>query len=302
MNISQDDEHVTFLLNEMAMQRGWSSKTLESYQSDLLDVQDMIHKRGKNLFTAGEDDLLLYLAGLRRRGLRDATIRRRRCVLSVWFSYLMNEDIRSDNPLRSIPTQGRRRSLPKFLSEVDVDALLAAPDEATNVGLRDRCMLELLYATGMRVSELAGLRLSSLDKAAACLRVIGKGNKERLIPYGEEASFWLEKYLAQRIRQRDMQGNPYVFPGRGGKAMSRQNFWLRIRLLARQAGISPAPSPHTLRHAFATHLLDHGADLRAVQMLLGHANISTTEIYTHISRARLREAVNRVHPLGNGSG
>jgi len=284
------------------MQRGWSSKTLESYQSDLLDVQEVIRKRGKNLFTAEEEDLLIYLAGLSRHGLTNATIRRRRSALSVWFSYLMSEDIRSDNPLSSIPAPSRNRSLPKLLSEADVDSLLAAPDESTTVGLRDRCMLELLYATGMRVSELAGLRLSGLDKAAACLRVIGKGNQERLIPFGEEANLWLEQYLALRGRQRGMEGNPYVFPGRAGKAMSRQNFWLRIRLLAKRAGISPLPSPHTLRHAFATHLLDHGADLRAVQMLLGHANISTTEIYTHISRARLREAVNRVHPLGKGSG
>lgn len=296
-----DDERITRLLYEMAMQRGWSPQTLAAYRSDLMDSCAFIRIRGRDLFTATEDDLLHYLAGLRQRGLKDATIRRRRSALAVWFTNLISENIRSDNPVRSIPSLSRRRGLPKFLSEMDVDALLAAPDVSTVIGLRDRCMLELLYATGMRVSELVNLRPSNLDMPAGCLRVIGKGNKERLIPFGEEAQSWLEKYLSQRSLRKSNRGSPYCFPGRNGRAMTRQNFWYRIRSLAKQAGISPLPSPHTLRHAFATHLLDHGADLRAVQMLLGHANISTTEIYTHVSRLRLREMVNRVHPLGKGS-
>ncbi len=301
MSISKDNDRVIRLLNEMAMQRGWSSKTLISYQFDLLDAQNFVRESGRDLLTANEDDMLRYLAWLRRKGLRDTTIRRRRSALAVWFSYLASEEIRGDNPVRSIPAQGRKRPLPRFLSEVDVEALLAAPDVSTPVGLRDRCMLELLYATGMRVSELVGLTLSSLDMSAGCLRVVGKGNKERLIPFGEQAHAWLEQYLVQRSARQDARGSPYLFPGRGGKAMSRQNFWQRIRELAKKAGISPLPSPHTLRHAFATHLLDHGADLRVVQMLLGHANISTTEIYTHISRARRHGPGNKAHPLGKGS-
>lgn len=174
MSISQANDRLIRLLNEMAMQRGWSSKTLVSYRSDLLDAQNFVQESKKNLFTANKEDMLRYLAWLRRKGLRDATIRRRRSALAVWFSYLVSEEIRDDNPVRSIPAQGRKRPLPRFLSEVNVEALLAAPDVSTPVGLRDRCMLELLYATGMRVSELVGLTLSSLDMSAACLRVVGK--------------------------------------------------------------------------------------------------------------------------------
>jgi len=296
-----NDETVLNLLHEIAMQRGWSPQTLAAYRTDLRHAHLFISKRGRDLFTANEDDLLHYLAFLRRLGLKDASIRRRRSALTVWFTNLIAENRRSDNPVRSVPALSRSRNLPKFLSELNVEALLEAPDVSTLIGLRDRCMLELLYATGMRVSELVGLRISNLDMLAGSLRVVGKGNRERLIPFGEEALSWLQAYLPQHSRQQESQASPYCFPGRNGMAMTRQNFWHRVRLLARIAGISPLPSPHTLRHAFATHLLDHGADLRAVQMLLGHANISTTEIYTHISRLRLREMVNRAHPLGKGS-
>jgi integrase/recombinase XerD len=229
--------------------------------------------------------------------MKESTIQRRRSALSTWYNYLQDQGIREDHPARHLPRLRKSRPLPKLLSEQDVEALLLAPDVATQTGLRDRCMLEVLYATGLRVSELVNLTLSQVDLAAGLVRVVGKGDKERLVPFGDEAGRWLTAWLAARPSR---PAGPYFFAGRAGKAMSRQNFWQRIKLYASKAGISPLPSPHTLRHAFATHLLNHGADLRVVQMLLGHANVTTTEIYTHVSRTRLHDLVNQSHPLGSG--
>ncbi|MDQ6986263.1 MAG: tyrosine recombinase [Mariprofundaceae bacterium] len=299
-------ERIEGLLHRLAMLRGFSPQTVAAYQSDLNDVEVFLEKKGSNLFQADESLIEAYLSLLNRRGMADATIRRRRSALSTWFSLLLAEGLRSDHPCKRLPPQRRRRPLPKMLSEVEVEVLLAAPDVGSDLGLRDRCMIELLYASGLRVSELVGLRSSQIDTRAMLLRVIGKGDKERLVPYGEEAAQWLERWDAVRKDMTVRQGmktpvSAFLFPGRSGKAMTRQNFWQRLRRYAMQAGLQRMPSPHTLRHAFATHLLNHGADLRAVQMLLGHANISTTEIYTHISRVRLHEAVNRAHPLGKGA-
>jgi len=299
-------ERIEGLLHRLAMLRGFSSQTVAAYQADLNDAEAFLERKGSNLFQADETLIEAYLAQLNRRRMADATIRRRRSALSTWFSLLLAEGLRSDHPCKRLPPQRRRRPLPKMLSEAEVEALLAAPDVGNDVGLRDRCMIELLYASGLRVSELVNLRISQVDTRAMLLRVIGKGDKERLVPYGEEAAQWLARWDAVRksliVRQGvQASASAFLFPGRSGKAMTRQNFWKRLRHYALKAGLQRLPSPHTLRHAFATHLLNHGADLRAVQMLLGHANISTTEIYTHISRVRLHEAVNRAHPLGKGS-
>jgi len=296
-------ERIEGLLHRLAMLRGFSKQTLVSYQTDLNDVQHFLKTKGSSLFIADEPLIEAYLATLNRRGLADSTIRRRRSAMSSWFSFLLAEGLREDHPCKRLPPQRLRRPLPKMLSEAEVEALLAAPDVNDYHGLRDRCMLELLYASGLRVSELVGLRSGQLDKNAMLLRVVGKGDKERLVPYGEEAAVWLKRWEGMKSsveKQGSKVSGSFLFPGRGGKPMSRQNFWLRLRRYAIIAGLQRLPSPHTLRHAFATHLLNHGADLRAVQMLLGHANISTTEIYTHISRVRLHEAVNRAHPLGKG--
>jgi integrase/recombinase XerD len=289
------------LLHRLAMLRGWSPRTLSSYMADLQQAGAFLEKQGSDLFLANEEHILAYLSSLKRKGLADASLRRKRSALSTWFSFLLAEDMRSDNPCKRLPPQRRRRPLPKMLSEAEVEALLFAPDTTALHGLRDRAMLEILYASGLRVSELVGLRVSQVDTKAMLLRVIGKGDKERLVPFGEEAGDWVNRWLAMRRVQKPAISSQFLFPGRGGRAMTRQNFWQRLRIYARQAGLRQMPSPHTLRHAFATHLLNHGADLRAVQMLLGHANISTTEIYTHISRVRLHEAVNRAHPLGRGA-
>lgn len=285
------------MLQRLAMLRGWSPQTRTAYHADLKDALAFLDRHAEHdIFHASQQEIARYLGSLKKHGMKDSSIYRKRSSLSTWYTFLQEQGAREDHPVRGLPAMRRSRGLPKQMSEEDVVRLLDTPDSGTITGLRDRCMLELLYATGLRVSEIAGLTLANIDQGGGLLRVIGKGNKERLVPFGEEAGRWLKQWL----RVRKSVPNPYLFPGRGKAAMSRQNFWQRIKLHAHAAGISPLPSPHTLRHAFATHLLNHGADLRAVQMLLGHANISTTEIYTHISRARLHQLVNRSHPLGLG--
>ena len=292
---NSDDVRMEGLLQRLGMLRGWSSQTLSAYRADLKSAHEFLYQRlNQSIFSASQDDVSAYLGSLKKRGLKDSSIYRRRSSLSTWYNYLQEEGWREDHPVRQLPNMRRGRRLPKEISEHEVELLLAIPDTGDATGLRDRCMLELMYATGLRVSELVGLTLSNIDLQAGIIRVVGKGDKERMVPFGEEAGNWLQKWLQKRPQT----ASPHLFPGRGGRAMSRQNFWQRIKLYAKQAGILPLPSPHTLRHAFATHLLNHGADLRAVQMLLGHAHITTTEIYTHISRARLHDLVNISHPLG----
>jgi len=293
--VNWGEEQLTGLLQRLAMLRGWSKATCSSYRSDLLHAQEFFARRRSNALLADSDLVLDYLASLRRAGLLESTIQRRRSALSTWFSFLQEQELREDHPARQLPKLRKSRPLPKLLSEQQVEALLAAPELNQPMGVRDRCMLELLYATGLRVTELVTLRQANIDHAGGLIRVVGKGDKERLVPFGEEAAQWLERWRQVRPFK---PASSYLFPGRLGKPMSRQNFWQRIKTYAAMAGIRPSPSPHTLRHAFATHLLSHGADLRAVQMLLGHANVTTTEIYTHVSRARLHALVNNSHPMG----
>jgi len=291
-------ERIEGLLQRMAMLRGWSPRTTESYRTDLMDAHYFLTKKGVDLFDAREPDLMEYLVHLRRKGLKGTSLRRRRSALSTWFGFIQSECLRLDNPVRRLPPQRRHRPLPKMIGEKDVDTLLNTPDTSTSIGLRDRCMLEMLYATGLRVSELVSLRMAQVDQSAMLVRVTGKGDKERLVPFGEVAAGWLAQWLGERRMVSAAVASSFLFSGRRGSAMTRQNFWQRLKHYAHQAGLQQTLSPHTLRHAFATHLLNHGADLRAVQMLLGHANISTTEIYTHVSRVRLHELVNQAHPLG----
>lgn len=294
---TENEEMITGLLQRLAMLRGWSPQTTSSYRSDLLHADTYFIEQNTSLMHADGKAILDYLAKLGRDGMKPTTIQRRRSALSTWFTWLQDQNLREDHPARHLPKLRKSRPLPKMMSEHDVERLLAAPETEDTMGLRDRCMLELLYATGVRVSELVNLTRGQLEMDAGLLRVIGKGDKERLIPFGEEAGQWLQRWLLVRPAK---PASPYLFAGRGGRAMTRQNFWLRIKRYATMAGIVPLPSPHTLRHAFATHLLNHGADLRAVQMLLGHAHVTTTEIYTHVSRARMHDLVNHSHPLGGG--
>ena len=286
-------------LDSLWLEKGLADNTRASYRSDLALFNGWLEGRGIELRNAGREAILDHLAWRLENGYQARSTARLLSGLRGFYRYLLREgDIAVDPTLRvELPRVGR--PLPKAISEVDVEALLAAPDIDDPLGLRDRAMLEVLYACGVRVSELVGLTLEQISLRQGVLRAFGKGRKERLVPLGEEALAWLERYLRE-ARGTLLAGRPCdaLFPSQRGEQMTRQTFWHRIKLHARTAGISTSISPHTLRHAFATHLLNHGADLRTVQMLLGHSDLSTTQIYTHIARARLQALHAMHHPRG----
>lgn len=281
------------------LEHGLARNTLNGYRSDLALFAAWLAERGLSLPRARASELAAYLAEFSLRA-RPASQRR---LLSAWRRYyrhlLANREIAEDPTLMLDPPLPGQR-FPKTLSEAQVEALLAAPDLGTPQGLRDRCMLEVLYAAGLRVSELIGLKLFAVSLDQGALRVMGKGSKERLVPLGEIAADWLVRYLRE-ARPALLAGRSCdeVFVTRLGSGMTRQMFWRIIKQNALLAGIPQERiSPHTLRHAFATHLLNHGADLRVVQLLLGHADISTTQVYTHVARERLKQLHARHHPRG----
>ena len=274
------------------VERGMANATLEGYHTDLRDLEACLRERGRtDLREVDREDLAQWMAELSGRGLARRTIARRRVAMRQLFRFLVEEGLIEENPATLVEGPRPHRSLPGTLSEAQVEALLAAPDQGTALGLRDAAMLELLYATGLRVSELVGLRRESWKNGWLIIR--GKGGKDRLVPYGDRAGALVARYLAQRPET-----GRWIFLSNRGGPMSRQNFWERLVRHARAAGIRGKVSPHTLRHAFATHLLIHGADLRALQAMLGHADISTTEIYTHVARERLRQVHEEFHPRG----
>jgi integrase/recombinase XerD len=255
--------------------------------------------RGTALTTASRGDLLDYLSGCVGKGARPRTTARLLSSLRRFYGYLVREERIKTDPTALIDSPKIGRPLPKSLTEEQVEKLLQSPDVATHYGLRDRAMLETLYATGLRVSELVGLTLSQVSLTQGVVRVIGKGDKERLVPMGEEAVAWISRYLAEgRPKLVRSRSTDALFTTARGGPMTRQAFWHNLKVHTRTAGIQTALSPHTLRHAFATHLLNHGADLRVVQMLLGHADLSTTQIYTHVAQARLKSLHEMHHPRG----
>jgi len=282
------------------MERGLSRNTLSAYQSDLTALAAWLEQnRSHNLLTADRIDLLDYLALQSRMGRKPRSTARVLSCLRQFYQYALREGWVKKDPSLRIDAPKLGRPLPKSLSEQDVEALIDAPDTTDPEGFRDRVMLEVLYATGLRVSELVGLRFEQVSLTQGLVRVTGKGDKERLVPLGEEAVHWLDRFLKQG-RGDLLNGRPCaaIFPTRRGSGMTRQAFWYRIKKHALTAGIRRPLSPHTLRHAFATHLLDHGADLRVVQLLLGHSDLSTTQIYTHVARERLKKLHAQHHPRG----
>jgi integrase/recombinase XerD len=281
------------------MERGLSRNTLGSYQSDLRGFALWLSARQTRLIGAERGQLLDYLAFRMRDGMRPRSSARLLTSLRRFYRWLVRENLVGEDPSALIDMPRLGRPLPKTLSEAQVEAILRAPDVRDPLGLRDRAMLELLYATGLRVSELVGLKLHQVNLRQGLVQVTGKGGRERLVPMGEEAQNWLQRYL--REARSDLLGRrqtDYIFPSRRAPRMTRQNFWHGLRRHSRKAGVAVELSPHTLRHAFATHLLNHGADLRVVQMLLGHSDLSTTQIYTHVARARLKSLHEQHHPRG----
>ena len=300
--VTDVDAAVSPFIDSLWLEEGLARNTLDAYRRDLSALATWLAERGQRLTQASEADLQAYFAE-RHAQTRATTANRRLTVFKRYFRWALRERLLEKDPTLRLLTARQPLRVPKTLSEAQVEALLQAPDAGTPLGLRDRAMLELLYASGLRVSELVNLKTWHLSLAEGVLRVTGKGNKERLVPFGQVAAEWIGRYMTQ--------GRPDILGGlgsddlfvtsrgaRAGQAMTRIMFWQLVKKYAAVAGITVPLSPHTLRHAFATHLLNHGADLRAVQMLLGHADISTTTIYTHVARERLKSVVAQHHPRG----
>ncbi|WP_205956942.1 site-specific tyrosine recombinase XerD [Pantoea stewartii] len=294
----QDSELTEQFLDALWIERNLAQNTLSSYRQDLQTLTGWLAHHGLTLVSLSPQDLQQFLAERLEGGYKATSSARLLSAMRRLFQYLYREKIREDDPSAQLAAPKLPQRLPKDLSEAQVERLLQAPDVNVPLELRDKAMLELLYATGLRVSELVGLTLNDVSLRQGVVRVIGKGNKERLVPLGEEAVYWLEYYMEH--------GRPWLlngqtldvfFPSSRAQQMTRQTFWHRIKHYATLAGIdSEKLSPHVLRHAFATHLLNHGADLRVVQMLLGHSDLSTTQIYTHVATERLRQLHQQHHP------
>ena len=292
-----DEDLIALFIQSLWLEDGLAVNSREAYRRDITDLAIWSLKNGHPKLALSQPvDLQTYLSA-RLKSLRPSSFNRRLSSFRRFFSWMVRQALRADDPSQQIKSARQAERFPKAPSEAQVERLLAAPDTEQARGLRDRAMLELLYATGLRVSELVGLRLNGLGLSEGLVRVMGKGNKERLVPYGEEAGHWIGRYLAEaRASILGGQLSDAVFVTERGGPMTRQYFWQLIGRYARAAGIDWALSPHGLRHAFATHLLNHGADLRAVQMLLGHADISTTQVYTHVARERLARLHAQHHP------
>lgn len=279
-----------------------SPRSVAAYLGDLVQAERRLAERGVDLAAADAEDWRGWLSDLDDRKLSARTRARKLSAVRAFYRWAVQDGRVGADPTAMLDAPKLPKHLPKALAPAEVDALLAAPDEDTPLGLRDRAMLELLYASGLRVSELVGLRMESVLREERVLVVFGKGGKERPVPFGRTAADAFDRWLREgRAALLDGRRAPWVFVTARGEAMSRQQFWNRIKAAARKAGIDPRRvHPHVLRHSFATHLLEHGADLRAVQAMLGHADIATTEIYTQVTRTRLTKVVEEGHPLGRG--
>lgn len=286
-------------LDSLWLEAGLSQNTVEAYRRDLLAFSAWLAKRDVDLAAATQHDIQRYQSQRMREGRKVRSEARLLSTLRRFYRYLLREDIRDSDPTAQLESPRLGKPLPDSLTEQDVEDLLAQPDINDVLGLRDRTMLELLYASGLRVSELVSLKQEQINMRQGLVRCIGKGNKERLVPLGEVALDWLQQFFYEsRPGLLNGKVTDDVFPTRRGKAMTRQAFWYIIKRYAKQAQIQKTLSPHTLRHAFATHLLNHGADLRVVQLLLGHSDLSTTQIYTHVAKARLKQLHGQHHPRG----
>jgi integrase/recombinase XerD len=282
------------------VEKGLSVNTVSAYRRDLVKFEGFTKKRKLTLEAVTRDDLVEFLASLYRGNLESRTVARHLVTLRNFFRFAQVEELIATDPSINLESPKIRRSLPGYLRLEDVERLLNQPDAKTALGLRDRAMLEVLYSTGLRVSELVGLRIGDLDSKGGCVRCIGKGDKERIVPVGRKALATVDKYLhdarPEMLRQAKALNSAALFVNRRGVALSRVGVWKILSAYGRRAGLRVALTPHMLRHSFATHLLERGADLRSVQLMLGHADISTTQIYTHVVEERLKQIYKAHHP------
>ena len=297
--VARSEELVDRFLDAIWMERGLSQNTLGAYRADLMTLGRGLAENEKTIEEADKADLLAFIAGRVEGGAKPRSTARQLSSFRRFFRYIMREGMRETDPTADIEMPRIGRSLPKTLSEDEVESLLNAPNTDEPLGHRDRAMLELLYATGLRVSELINLKQSQVNFNQGVLRIIGKGDRERLIPLGDESQRWLKDFIdGPRMEILLERQTDYLFPTRRGDRMTRQAFWHIIKRYAEKSGVRQKMSPHSLRHAFATHLLNRGADLRVVQLLLGHSDLSTTQIYTHVARERLKDLHGEHHPRG----
>ncbi len=281
----------------LVVERGLAQNSLEAYRRDLERYASYLKSRRKRVATLDRAEVPRYLLALREAGLSPRSVARHLSAIRQFHRFLVREGHATEDPTSHLESPRPWRRLPTVLSSDEVDRLLAGREPNTPREFRDRAMLEVLYASGLRVSELVGLRLADLDFVVGVIRVLGKGDKERLVPLGDAATQSLRAYLTHgRPRLEKRRASPFLFLGRHGRGLTRQMFWLLLKRYVRAAGIMKPVSPHTLRHSFATHLLERGADLRSVQLMLGHADIGTTQIYTHLSRAHLKAIYDKHHP------
>jgi len=295
----QIDPSVPRFLDVVWMERGLSANTLAAYRADLLSLQRWLAKRGRTLRSVDRADLLDFIASKAEGGARPRSTARQLSSFRCFFRQQLRDGAIKEDPTLDISMPRTGRALPKSLTEEEVERLLAAPDLSGALGIRDRTMLEVLYATGLRVSELVGLKHPQVNLNQGVVRISGKGNRERLVPLGAESIRWINEFMdGPRAEILGAQVTDYLFPTRRGDRMTRQSFWHIIKRYARLARVDKPLSPHTLRHAFATHLLNHGADLRVVQMLFFFNDTATTEIYTHVARERMKDLHGRHHPRG----
>jgi integrase/recombinase XerD len=297
--IDRSEQFVDKFLDAIWMERGLSQNTLGAYRADLMTLARGLAEKQKSIEVADKADLLAFIAGRVEGGAKPRSTARQLSSFRRFFRYIMREGMRDTDPTSDIEMPRIGRSLPKTLTEDEVETLLSAPNTDEPLGHRDRAMLELLYATGLRVSELINLKQSQVNFNQGVLRIVGKGDRERLIPLGDESQRWLKDFIdGPRMEILLERQTDYLFPTRRGDRMTRQAFWHIIKRYAQKAGVRKKMSPHSLRHAFATHLLNRGADLRVVQLLLGHSDLSTTQIYTHVARERLKDLHGEHHPRG----
>jgi integrase/recombinase XerD len=289
---------ISLFLTHVKVEKGLSANTVSAYQRDLAKFNVFVQKRKLTLESVTRDDLVDFLAGLYREKLESRTVARHLVTLRNFFRFAQIQELITADPALNLESPKIRRTLPGYLRLEEVDRLLSQPDEKTALGLRDRAMLEVLYSTGLRVSELIGLRVADLDAKVGCIRCIGKGDKERIVPAGRKALGMVEKYLRDARPKLLGKGvaSRALFLNRSGTSLSRVGVWKILSAYGRRAGLRVALTPHMLRHSFATHLLERGADLRSVQLMLGHADISTTQIYTHVVEERLKQIYKAHHP------
>ena len=298
-NVFRKDQYIVAFLNSLIIEKGLSKNTIQSYESDIYQLYQWNLSKNKKLITEIKKfDTSQYISYLFSQNLKSSSVNRKISSLKTFFNFLLKKKLIEANPFADQIMPKKPVSLPKSISEDDVVKLLGAPKEDSLIGIRDRAMLELLYASGVRISELVNIKFSDLDLERNIIKVFGKGSKERLVPFGEDAAQCISAYIDERKKNKDIASIKYIFLNNRGSKISRHAFWHRLKEYCLEIGLKRDISPHTLRHAFATHLLNRGADLRSVQVLLGHSDLSTTQIYTHIAKQRLSELVKKHHPRG----